>query len=149
MYRKILVTLDGSPLAESVLPHAEALARQFDAEVILLQAVSLSASMGWGISDPASVELVETLRETVLGSARDYMQEQVSRLEARGVRARSQVVEGGAVDTILHAADQLEVDLIAMATHGRSGMGRWVYGSVAERVLRGATRPVLLVRSRE
>ena len=142
MYQTILVTLDGSPLAESVLPHAEAIGRQFEAELILLQAVPSPVTVAVGYYDQVSHEVLETLRDIARHSAEQYIEAQVAALAKGHSKGRGEVVEGEAVTCILRCAVERNVDLIAMATHGRSGLGRWVYGSVADRVLRGADRPV-------
>ena len=149
MYEKILITLDGSSLAESALPHAEAIARQFGGELTLLQVVPSPVTIAVGYYDHLSGEVLEALRDTALEQAKVYVEEQVAAVTGRGIKASGQVVEGEPVDCVLHCADELVVDLVVMATHGRSGLGRWVFGSVADRVLRGAERPVLLIRARE
>jgi nucleotide-binding universal stress UspA family protein len=149
MYDKILVTLDGSSLAESALPHAETMARQFGAALTLLQVVPSPVTLAVGYYDHVSVEVLEALRDTALEQAEAYIERQVAALEEQGMTVSGQVVEGEPVECILHFAEELSADLIVMATHGRSGLGRWVFGSVAERVLHGAQSPVLLVRARE
>lgn len=149
MYKRILVTLDGSALAESVLPHAKALCKQFDAEMLLLNVVASPVTVAMGYYEHASADVLETLRTTAMAKANTYLQGKVAELQAQGLKVRGEVKEGEAVECILHYADEWGVDLIAMATHGRSGLGRWVYGSVADRVLRGAVKPVLLIRSQE
>jgi nucleotide-binding universal stress UspA family protein len=149
MYEKILVTLDGSSLAESALPHAEAVARQFAAELTLLQVVPSPMTIAVGYYDHLSGEVLETLRDTALEQAREYIDGQVAAVTEQGIKASGQVVEGEPVECILHCAEELAVDLVVMATHGRSGLGRWVYGSVADRVLRGSEQPVLLIRAHE
>ena len=134
-YKKILVTLDGSPLSESVLPHAQAMGRQFSAELILLQIVPESdASLG----DLDTGESGE--------KAHHYLTDKASALTEDGVKVRTLVKEGDPVKTILHVAKDEKVDLIAMATHGWSGLDRLFYGSVTDRVLRSATHPMLVIR---
>lgn len=149
MYKKILVTLDGSKLAESVIPHAQAVAQQFEAEIVLLEVVPSPVTMAVGHFEHASAEVLESLREAALSIAREYMDAQVAAMKEAGFNVRGEVVEGEPVECILHYAGEWGVDLIAMATHGRSGLGRWVYGSVADRVLRSADHPVLLIRAQE
>jgi nucleotide-binding universal stress UspA family protein len=134
-YKKILVTLDGSSLSESVLPHAQVMGLQFGAEVILLQVVAESdASLG----DFDKGESCE--------KAHRYLTDKASALTGNGVKARTLVKEGDPVKVILRVAKDEKVDLIGMATHGWSGLDRLFYGSVTDRVLRSATHPMLVIR---
>ena len=134
-YKKILVTLDGSSLSESVLPHAQAMGRQFSAEVILLQVVPESDATLGDLDTGESCE-----------KAHHYLTDKASALTEDGIKVRTLVKEGDPVKTILHVAEDEKVDLIAMATHGWSGLDRLFYGSVTDRVLRSATHPMLVIR---
>jgi nucleotide-binding universal stress UspA family protein len=144
--RHILVPLDGSELAEHALPLATDLARRAGAAITLLRSVNWALEVaGFNAYDVghSSVGLIDMAEE----SARDYLSQRAQGLTAQGLTVHSAVRNEPAAESILdHAAEQ-QVDLIVMSTHGRGGMGRWVYGSVADRVLRGATVPVLLVRA--
>ena len=144
MYNKILVPLDGSPLAETVLPYAEELARAFESQMRLRQVVEppiVYAEAGGGIYPVDITPLKE--------QAERYLTEVDERLEAKGLKCRWVVLEEPVAEGILDYAELEEVDLIAMSTHGRSGLGRWLYGSVAQRVLQGATCPILLIRAKK
>jgi nucleotide-binding universal stress UspA family protein len=144
-YRRFLVTLDGSQLSEYALPYAEAWAKAFDAEIVLLRVPTLPAYVSLG---PDSSMLVPSLLSDAYEEADAYLANVVRQLKAKGLSVHKAAVEPGAVaDTIIDYAQEAEVDCIVMSTHGRSGLGRWVYGSVADRVLRGAGVPVLLVRA--
>ena len=143
MFKKILVTLDGSELAEKVLPHVEALAKNFESEVILFHVLTLPA-----ISASPEASLVED-KEFARKDALEYLERIAYRLKTLHIKARPVVAEGKPADEIVDYAALEEVDVIAMSTHGRSGLGRWVFGSVAERVLRATACPVLLVRVKE
>ncbi len=134
-YKKILVTLDGSSLSESVLPHAQAMGRQFSAEVILLQVVPESDATLGDLDTGESGE-----------KAHRYLTDKASAFTEDGVKVLTLVKEGDPVKTILHVAEDEKVDLIAMATHGWSGLDRLFYGSVTDRVLRSATHPMLVIR---
>lgn len=134
-YKKILVTLDGSPLSESVLSHAQAMGRQFSAELILLQIVPESNAALGDIDADISYE-----------KAHRYLTDKASALIEDGLEVRMLVKEGDPAKTILLVADEEKVDLIAMATHGWSGLDRLFYGSVTDRVLRSATKPMLVIR---
>lgn len=149
MYKTILVPLDGSELAEAILPHAEELARLFGSAVILIQVMELPHLVGLPKGEiydslpqmtPAEVNrhLVETRR---------YMQQVVERLEGKGITARSLVEYGPIVVTIMRVARQEAAELIAMASHGRGGLTDVYYGSVAAGILQRIDRPLLIVRA--
>ncbi len=127
MIERILVPLDGSELAETVLPYAEHLATRSGAELRLL-----------------SVTATEAERT----QANAYLTALRNRLGQRAAEASISMAPGEAAETILAEADAWDVDLIAMSTHGRSGVLRWVFGSVADKVLHNTARPLLLVRAR-
>ncbi len=150
MYHGILVPLDGSPLAERVLPYAVQLARRSAACMLLVHAyVELLAER----VDPfAAIEPVNSsalVTASGVAHAPDpiaaYLDAWVSRLAERSLAAEALLVHGHAGNAIVQAAQEQGADLIAMSTHGRSGLGRWLYGSVADHVLRHARVPVLLV----
>lgn len=144
-YQRLLVPLDGSQLAELALPHAESWARTFDAEVVLLRVPTLPPYATLG---PDATMVVPSLLSEAYDEADAYLANMLRSLKAKGLRVHKAAVEPGAVaDTIIDYAHDSVVDLIVMSTHGRSGLGRWVYGSVADRVLRGADVPVLLIRA--
>ena len=146
-YRRLLVPLDGSPLAEQALPHAEELAHATGAEVVLLRVPTIPPSLTWG---PNGGMVVSALLNEACEEADAYLANVARRLHARGIEAHRVPTDPGPVaDTIIDYAREADIDLIVMSTHGRSGIGRWVYGSVADRVLRGANVPVLLIRARE
>ena len=145
MYERILVPLDGSEVAEAILPFAEQIAGPLDAEVVLLRV----------IEPPSPIELVAsggvvapdtfTLRDL---EAKAYLSEIQRRLSKKGIRVRLRVALGGPpAEEVLAAAQATSADLIAMATRGRSGLGRALFGSVAESVLRASPVPVLLIRT--
>lgn len=153
MYKKILVPLDGSKLAEGVVPHVQDLARRYGSEVILMQVVpplsklvmeTEAVAMGEARAGPeAATAVAKAERE----SAHAYLEGVAKRLRAEGIQVRAEILTGEAGDAVVTHAHSELVDLIAMSTHGRSGLGRLVYGSVADHVLRHAGAPVLLIRS--
>jgi nucleotide-binding universal stress UspA family protein len=145
MYERMLVPLDGSEVAEAILPFAEQIAGPLDAEVVLLRVIEppspieLVASTGVVAPDTFTVRDVE---------AKAYLSEVQRRLSKKGLRVRTRVALGGPpAEEILAAAQATSTDLIAMATRGRSGLGRALFGSVAESVLRASPVPVLLIRT--
>lgn len=145
MYTHMLCTLDGSPLAEQALPHAVAMARAFGARLTLLRVVEVPPLPVLPELATVEVELLPQLLE----EARAYINAKVGELRQQGLDVEGEVVEGRAAEAIADYAAEHSIDLIVMATHGRSGLSRWAFGSVAERVLRQAHCPVLLIRASE
>ncbi len=138
---RILVPLDGSELSEAVLPVVARLAGPFDARVELLRVIEPIPAYAVAELTAGRSEEIVRLEEA---DAEGYLAKVAATLEARGLRVGQRVALGMAVDTILRQAAEGHVGLIAMTTHGRSGIGRLLVGSVAERVLRAAPVPVLL-----
>lgn len=146
-YRRILVPLDGSGFAEVAVPHATEIARRIQATVILVQVVPPYPLTFMG--ETTAVPQLEELQRQMRQQAEEYIQARAGELRAMHLDVKGLVVEGAPVAAqIVDLAQAESVDLIVMSTHGRSGLGRWVYGSVAGKVLRGAHCPVLLVRAR-
>jgi nucleotide-binding universal stress UspA family protein len=150
--RRIVVALDGSPRAEGVLPYVEEFALRTAARVTLVRAWSpqaddapatgVGALLGaatWRTADPEA-------RNTQLEAER-YLEEVVARLRERGVAADYELLEGPAGEMIVDEAEGLHAEMVAMTTHGRTGLGRLVLGSVADYVIQHTTCPVLLVRA--
>jgi nucleotide-binding universal stress UspA family protein len=143
MYERLLIPLDGSEFAEAILPFAEQIAGAVDAEVLLLgvvEPISAITGLATGPVDRADTLVLRQL------DARKYLTETARRLEAKGLRVRTLLGLGMPADEIVESAKAERAQLIAMTTHGRSGLRRAVFGSVAERVLRGASVPVLMIR---
>lgn len=139
MVDRILVPLDGSDRAEEILSQVSRLLRREDAEVILSRVVDVPHSL-------ARVD-VGALRAEEHAKSETYLREVARRLSDQGCRVRTRVDEGPVAETLLRAADREEATLIAMSTHGRSGLARWYMGSVAEKLIRASELPVLLARS--
>jgi len=140
MYNTILVPLDGSKRAENVLPHVEELAHCYDAEVILLR-VAEPPDVAVGVN----LYLREGERRTK--QATSYLSALQVEFREKGIETRIRVAHGPIVEAILGVAEDEGADLIAMASHGRSGLSRVFYGSVAAGVLHRVDRPLLIVRS--
>jgi nucleotide-binding universal stress UspA family protein len=143
---KILVALDGSKESEAVIPHIEELASKLQAEVILLQVIAPDYHI-YAAGGPEYGVYAEQQIESMKKFARDYLEEIITGLKRRDIAAKAEIILGTAAETIINFADQTNASLVAMTTHGRSGVGRWAIGSVAERVLRAGNTPLLLVRS--
>jgi len=155
MYHRILVTLDGSLLAEQVLPHVKALVEcQSDVHVYLLSIAQLvdyaaASAMAYPMSMlPSRTVDEDTERRRVETDLRDYLRSIEHQLVREGVTVSSEVRFGRPAEEIISFAHDMKIDLIAMSTHGRSGLARWAYGSVADRVLHSARCLVLLVRAK-
>ncbi len=149
--KTILVPLDGSELAESVLPHVETLAKHHDAQlmdVVLLRVCEraiIPVDYAEGIPIGWDRQLEKEISRCKQVSAQ-YLAGVEKRLRDIGLSVKSVVLEGKPAEEIVDYATKNPFNLIAMATHGRSGISRWAYGSVAERVLLGVTSPLFLVR---
>ena len=141
-YHKLLLPLDGSPLAEQVLQHLPWLATPAETELVLVSAIETWRYAVTG-SEFAWVDMLPSIR----AGTEEYMVAQRQRLQQAGYRVTTHVVEGDAAQVILDLAQTSGADCIVMSTHGRSGFVRWTLGSVAERVLHGARIPVFLVRA--
>jgi nucleotide-binding universal stress UspA family protein len=152
-YGRILVALDGSELSERVLPHIQALAKEFGARVTLLRVIAPSALVTEvpegavpgarrqeGIAPCSDVERQEVV---------SYLTSVAARLQDEGLSVDFAQREGPAAEVIVEQARDLRADLIAMSTHGRGALARMVLGSVAGEVLRSAPCPVLLVRAHQ
>ncbi len=137
--RKLLITLDGSELAERALQPGLALANSLNATVCLLRVEpeTLINPLEFAALEQAASGLGQQLQESAAANAQNYLDEVVKNLGEQDVAVATAVLQGPAARTILDFAENEGVDLIVMATHGRTGLRRWVYGSVAERVLHG------------
>ena len=145
MYRKILVPLDGSELAECAIPHVEAVARGCEApQVVLMQVTEPIYLPGEYVISEKDRQRLEALHKA---AAEEYLGGLRGKLGENGLSLAAVVISGKVAETIVDYAEKNDVDLIVMATHGRSGVSRWALGSVAERVLRLSRVPVLMVRA--
>jgi nucleotide-binding universal stress UspA family protein len=146
MYKKIMVPLDGSKLAECVLPHLEAFIKGFNiSDVILVSVVEPARSYrGEYIISP---EMLTKMESEAKSFAKDYLGKIVNRLKHEGTALHAEVIVGRVTESIANYAVKNDIDLILIATHGHSGVTRWVRGSVADKILRSADVPVLMVRA--
>lgn len=146
MYKTILVPLDGSKRAEAILPHVEDLASRYGATVAFLCVVEpVPFTVGYEASYVALREEFERRTQ----EAESYLAGLQGAFQEKGIQARTSVVSGPIVDAIIKAAEHEGADLIALASHGRSGLSQVFYGSVAAGVLHRIDRPLLLIRSRD
>jgi nucleotide-binding universal stress UspA family protein len=140
MYAHILVPLDGSDTAEQALPHAVALAELFDAKLTLLRILEPLPQVR-GVSPSSSRSIKQQAREW----AQSYFERISAGLSEQGIEVASEILEGRPAAIITQYAGENEADLIVLCSKGRSGVSRWLIGGVADRVMRGAPVPVLLV----
>ena len=151
MYQTILVPLDGSDMAEAILPHVEEVARLCGAAVIFLNVIELphiipqdKGESYTGLPYVTAADVEQQGQE-----ARRYLDDLTAREAAKGITTRGLVEHGPIVATILRLAAEESADLIAMASHGRGGLADVYYGSVAAGVLQRIDRPLLIVRAQK
>lgn len=144
MYDRILVPLDGSPLAEQVLPYVTRISLGLGVPVHLMQ---IFPSPSEELADPAHGRYGTGVSAGVHDESIDYLTSVLS--ETAGMEVTYEAHEGNAVSHIVDEADKSPDSLVAMSTHGRSGVTRWLMGSVTDRVLHSTKNPMLIVRSRQ
>ena len=150
MLKRIIVPLDGSRMAEAVLPYVEdivsGLKRGIKGEAILLHVLSPTYYVVAGEAG-APVPYTNAEMEQLKNKAVEYLKKAGEGLKSKGATIEYRVGVGGAAEEIIKVADETNADLVAMSTHGRSGLSRWAFGSVTDRVLRGGHIPMLMVRA--
>ncbi|MBM3945285.1 MAG: hypothetical protein FJ317_07355, partial [SAR202 cluster bacterium] len=148
MYSRLLVCLDGSPLAEQVLPYAIQVSRGLNVPIELLVVVNNQPPfVDSYFTTFSTATYLEEAMKAVREQARDYLRKTVKQLKAKKLTVTSSRLEGYPAEQILKEAAAKKDTMIAITTHGRSGLGRTLFGSVADKVLRESTSPVLLVRA--
>ena len=146
MYKTILVPLDGSKRAEAILPHVENLALSLNAKVILFKVAEPSLMLEYDEVIDMSTYLEKSDEQKK--DAEYYLTSLQKKFRAKGIEAQTLLGHGPVVKAIIDAAEQQNVKLVAMASHGHGGLLRTFYGSVAAGVLQRIDRPLLLIRSR-
>ena len=151
MYERILVPLDGSKVGETALPYVEKmvskLAPEVKAEVTLFQVVSSLSHYVVAGEASAQIPYTKAEMEQIKKKAKEYLDKVAEGLRRKRADVKIKVQIGDAAAEIIKAADDIKADWIAMSTHGRSGISRWAFGSITDRVLRGGNVPVLVVRA--
>ena len=159
MYKKILVPLDGSKLAECVLPHLEALATCLAGAEVILVSVTERVT-GYRViedyTEPFGERLVPSSGERLVPEAvgkqekqaQKYLDKIAKTLEAKGIKARTEVLLGKPAEEIMLYAANKGCDLIIMASHGRSGLSRWAHGSVVDKVFKATAVPILMIKTK-
>ncbi len=144
MFEKMLVCLDGSEFAEKILPYATELALRFKSVAVVMHVLQLP------MGAPSYVgELVENEVNKETREASEYLNGVAESLKAKGVTVETVVVQGGGGENIVAFAHQNNIDLIALVSHGRRGIGRAIFGSVADYVVRESGLPVLVYKPYE
>jgi nucleotide-binding universal stress UspA family protein len=147
MYKKILVPLDGSKLAECVLPHVESIARGCGVQEVIFLRVVEHLKQLCDVEGCITQETMNSIDADSEVVAKKYLSQLVKGTRYDGVSVKQDVIGGKPAEGIAEYARRNSIDLIAISTHGRSGVSRWTWGSVADRVLRSACVPVLMVRA--
>jgi nucleotide-binding universal stress UspA family protein len=147
MYKHILVTLDGTPRSEAVVPHAIDVAKSMRSAITLLRVVDAVAA-DWGERGAMGKAQAETtIRSMFADQAQTYLERVAHEIARADVRVHTLVKQGPPARQIITAAKEVDADAIAMSTHSRRGLNRLMFGSVAEQVLHETHLPVILVRS--
>jgi nucleotide-binding universal stress UspA family protein len=150
MFNYILVPLDGSHLAEAALPAAMELANKFDSELTLVRVLQPPHIIMTVANGSVYAQLLTEMHNQSKAEASLYLRSHQGSLQQQGFTVKTEIIEGENVaDALLQVASKRNIDTIVMSTHGRGGISRWVFGSVADKVLRHASMPVLLIRAKE
>ncbi len=155
MYSRILVPHDGSSFAEQVLPHVIDIAKRFEAEIHLLEVIArpnpavFASDLEGGAGAPLAIEAIEEAQEELRKLGRERLQMLANQLGTQGIRTAWTVMDGDAAREIVAYARKNQIGLIAMASHGRTGLVRAILGSVTDAVLRNGGHPVLVIKATE
>ncbi len=145
--KSVLVPLDGSGLAEKILPFVNGVAKSMNLEIVLIRAYT-SPAESFVVGDGVLLNGLQRIRDNVRQEMDTYLNGKVEQLQAEGLKQVSAIaVEGGGAEEIIDVARKTPDNLIAMSSHGRSGLERWTLGSVAEKVIQHSRDPVLLIRA--
>lgn len=142
MYKKILVPLDGSELSEAVLNHVVTIATGCKVPDVVL--IRIRSPLDKSVRETLDVDIASKLDEAYQEEAANYLNKIAANLKEKGVATKTVVLSGNPAEEIINYVKGSGVDLIVMSTHGRSGVSRWVFGSVADKVIRLSEVPVLI-----
>src|SRR4030042_3438185 len=147
MYNHIMVPLDGSELAECVLPQVVSIAKGCGVpKVSLVRVVTPLKIYSTEFEGTIAIAEMQKIEEQSIANAKEYLEKKSADLKKQGISPDISVMFGNVIDSLAEFAEKNKVDLIIIATHGRSGLSRFVWGSVADRILRTAKGPVLMIR---
>ncbi|HEY2388904.1 MAG TPA: universal stress protein [Candidatus Binatia bacterium] len=144
--RRILVALDGSPLAEAIVEPVRVFSTRLGADIVLCHVVAVPEAAP-DQTTPAAAQAIDLVVTRERKCAESYLESTAQGLRDAGVTVRTVTAAGDPATEIVRLAEREGADFIAIATHGRSGIGRWLYGSVADAVLHSATTPIFLLRA--
>lgn len=145
-YKHVIVPLDGSDLAECVLPHLEAVASNCQITTLELVRAVEPIEMHYRAAVPIDAAQEKQINQSAIKEAEDYLQNVKSRLDSSRMNVTTKVLSGRVADVLADYLKRSDADLLIMATHGRSGPSRWIWGSIADRLLHISDIPVFLVR---
>ncbi|NQT73744.1 MAG: universal stress protein [Chloroflexi bacterium] len=150
MFKKIVVCLDGSSLAEKILPYVTEGAVRFNTKVILLRVLDVPSTVAWIEGTPPDTEIVTEESQQDKKEVEEYLESVATSMRERDLDVECVILHRISPDeAILEYAGENDVDIIAMTTHGRSGMARTLLGSVADSVVRQSRLPVLVINPPE
>ena len=144
MYSRILVPLDSSGLAEMVLPHAAQIAKSMNVPLALVRVID---QVDPQLTDPQHGLYLDQVALSLRTNAQEYLNKVAGPLRDEGIEVTCEVKEGDVASRIIDEAQEEPNTLIAMTTHGYSGVARWVMGSITDKVLRASTNPMLVIRA--
>ncbi len=145
-FRRILVPLDGSPLAERAIPLATAMAEKFGSEILLLRVLDIPKPTPPTSHLEVTIGWVREARAQAHEEAQNYLDARQQEVYGQGIKVRALMRDRSPAEDILQVASSEKIDLIVMSAHGQGGLARWTFGSVADKVARHSPCPVLLVR---
>jgi nucleotide-binding universal stress UspA family protein len=145
MYNKILVPLDGSELAECVLPHVEAIAKGCNTKNVIFIRVVEPVVLPVADGEYFSSNVWTQIEQQEKAVAVNYLDGVVKRVQGSGINVEAKVIVGRVADSIVDYIIKNSIDMVIIATHGRSGVSRWLRGSVANRVLHAIRAPILMI----
>ncbi len=146
MYTKILVPLDGSKTAEIALPHAESLARQYDAELLLLSVISTPVVAA---RETLSVKMLQRQIDDESQEMEVYLKGLKGEFRSRNIRAEAMVTIGPVVGSIIQTAEERSVSLVMIASHGHTGLKQVFFGGTAAGILNRINQPLMVIRKPE
>ena len=151
MIERILIPLDGSKVGETALPYVEELVSKLapgvKTEVTLLQVITPQVYFTTDVEISAVIPYTEEETAQIKKKVSEYLEKAGEGLRSTGITVNSEVRTGNAADEIIKVTQEINADLVAMSTHGRSGISRWALGSITDKVLRKGNIPVLVVRA--
>ncbi len=145
-YKHVIVPLDGSELAECVLPHLKEFAAGSGIDQVDLVRVAAPFELHYKAALPFDTKEETKLNQAEVKEAEEYLRKVKAKLDSWGLNVTTRVLVGPIADTLADYLKKSNADLLLLATHGRSGPSRWIWGSIAEKLLRSSTMPVFLVR---